>query len=276
MLQRIKKAFAILIIIVLLPYIITIFINGKKVESGKETDGMNALLRDHCISVLAKEVSEDYEEEMLKVQAILVRTTVYKEVEEKGEEIVKQEKFGYVGDIEDSWYRKLKDVWQETEGQVVMYGEKLALVPFHQVSNGKTRVGSEVLGSEEYPYLKMKECPKDVEAERQMESKFIEVKGAKVTAYDSAGYALTVSVGEETISGESFRDTYGLASSCFELQEFEANTRALTKGVGHGLGLSQYTANEMAKEGKKYKEILAYFFEGTEVKEVAEILWNVE
>ena len=59
-------------------------------------------------------------------------------------------------------------------------------------------------------------------------------------------------------------------------QDFEANTRALTKGVGHGLGLSQHTANEMAKEGKNYKEILAYFFEGTEVKEVAEILWNVE
>lgn len=276
MLQRIKKAFAILIIIVLLPYIITIFINGKKVESSKETDGMNALLRDHCISVLAKEVSEDYEDEMLKVQAVLVRTTVYKEVEEKGEEIVNQDNFGYVGDIEDSWYRKLKDVWEATEGQVVMYGEKLALVPFHQVSNGKTRVGSEVLGSEDYPYLQMKECPKDVEAEKQMESKFIEVKGAKVTVYDSAGYALTVTVGEETVSGESFRDTYGLASSCFELQEFEANTRVLTKGVGHGLGLSQYTANEMAKEGKNYKEILAYFFEGTEVKEVAEILWNVE
>ena len=276
MLQRIKKAFAILIIIVLLPYIITIFINGKKVESSEKTDGLDALLTDHCISILAKEVSSDYEDEMLKVQALLVRTTVYKEVQEKGESITEQEKFGYIGDIEQSWYRKLKSIWEETEGQVIMYDEQLALVPFHQVSNGKTRIGSEVLGSEDYPYLQMKECPKDVEAEKQMESKFIEVKGAKVTAYDSAGYALTVTVGEETVSGESFRDTYGLASSCFELQEFEANTRAVTKGLGHGLGLSQHTANEMAKEGKTYKEILAYFFEGTEVKEVAEILWNVE
>ena len=276
MLQRIKKAFAILIIIVLLPYIITIFINGKKVESGKETDGLDTLLTDHCISILAKEVSSDYEDEMLKVQALLVRTTVYKEVQEKGESITEQEKFGYIGDIEQSWYRKLKSIWEETEGQVIMYGEELALVPFHQVSNGKTRIGAEVLGSDDYPYLQMKECPKDVEAEKQMESKFIEVKGAKVTAYDSAGYALTVTVGEETVSGESFRDTYDLASSCFELQEFEANTRAVTKGLGHGLGLSQHTANEMAKEGKNYKEILAYFFEGTEVKEVAEILWNVE
>ena len=109
-----------------------------------------------------------------------------------------------------------------------------------------------------------------------MESKFIEVTNAKVVSYDSAGYALSVTVGEETCSGESFRETYGLASGCFELQSFANNTRVITKGVGHGLGLSQYTANEMAKEGKTYTEILQHFFKGTEIKEVAEILWKVE
>ena len=117
---------------------------------------------------------------------------------------------------------------------------------------------------------------KCLEADNQMESKFIKVTGATVESTDSAGYVLSVKVGKETVSGESFRDTYGLASSCFELQAFEEQTRVITKGVGHGLGLSQYTANEMAKEGKTYQEILQYFFEGTEIREVAEILWNVE
>ena len=276
MLQKIKKCIAILIIIVLLPYIITVFMNGKGVDTEKEISGPDALVKAHCIGVLAREVSQDYEEEMLKTQALLVRTTVYKEVQEKGKAILEEEGFGDVTDIESSWYRKLETIWEETEGQVIMYGDSLALVPFHQVSSGKTRIGAEVLGSEDYPYLKMRECPKDVEADNQMTSKFIDVKGAKVATVDSAGYALTVSVGEETVSAESFRDTYGLASGCFELQEFEANTRVITKGVGHGLGLSQYTANEMAKEGKTYKEILQYFFEGTEIKEVAEIFWNVE
>ena len=276
MFRKIKKIFSVIIILVLFPYIITVFTNGKEVNSSKETDKKDALLKEHCIGLLAKEVTAAYEEEMLKVQAILVRTTVYKEVEELGKEILNQEGFGKVDDIDASWYKKLENIWEETEGEVVMYQDKLALVPYHQVSNGKTRIGSEVLGSEDYPYLQMKECPKDVEADNQMESKFINVKGAKVEAYDSAGYALNVTVGDEKINGESFRDTYGLASSCFELQEFENNTRVVTKGVGHGLGLSQYTANEMAKEGKNYKEILQFFFEGTEVKEVAEILWNVE
>lgn len=276
MLQKFKKVLAIITIIVLLPYIFTVFMNGRRTGKEEEVDAKEALLKQHCIGVLAKEVSSDYEDEMLKVQALLVRTTIYKQVEELGEDITKQEDFGKIEEIEKSWYRKLEQIWDDTEGQVIMYEGKLALVPFHQVSNGKTRNGEEVLGSQDYPYLKMKECPKDVEAVNQMESKFIEVKGAKVEKYDEAGYALHVKVGEETCTGESFRDTYQLASSCFELQEFEKNTRVITKGVGHGLGLSQYTANEMAKEGKGYKEILQYFFEGTEIKEVAEILWKIE
>ena len=121
------------------------------------------------------------------------------------------------------------------------------------------------------------------EADGQMESKLIKVAGAQITSQDSAGYVTGVKVGEETLNGETFRDTYGLLSSCFELQEFEGKMRVTTKGIGHGLGMSQNTANEMAKEGyifkaegKKYNEILQYFYEGTEMKEVAEILLNVE
>ena len=270
MLRKMKKGISILLIVILLPYIITIFMNGKSVEKQEEKDAREELLKQHCIGILAKEVSPEYEEEMIKAQAVIVRTTVYQQIKEM------DENFEDISDIEKSWYKKLEKLWDATKGQVVLYQGELALVPFHQVSNGKTRSGEEVLGSDKYPYLKIKECPKDVEAYNQMESKFIEVKNAKVTQYDSAGYALTVKIGEESCKGEQFRDTYHLASSCFELQTFENNTRAITKGVGHGLGLSQFTANEMAKEGKNYKEILQYFFEGTEIREVAEILWDTE
>lgn len=274
--NRLKKTAAVLIIIILLPYIITIFINGGSMKTDEETSKFQLLLKDYCIRVLAAEVSSDYEEEMLKTQAVLVRTTVYKEVEELGKAILEKEDFYSDIKIDTRWYQTLENAWDETKGEVVMYGETLALVPFHQLSNGKTRNGKEVLGGEDYPYLQIKECPADVEAENQMESQFIAAENVKVDAYDSAGYALTVSVGEESCSGESFRDAYRLASSCFEVQAFEGRTRVITKGVGHGLGLSQYTANEMAKEGKTYQEILQFFFEGTQIREVAEILWSVE
>ena len=276
MLQRLKKIAAISIIAVLLPYIITIFINGASVESYGKKDEKEELLKDYCISILSKEVSSDYEDEMLKVQAILVRTSVYKEIGEQGEAIFAQEGFGDVSDIDASWYKKLEQIWDATEGQVVVYNGELALVPFHQVSNGKTRDAKEVLGSEAYPYLQIVECPKDVEAENQMESKFISATGVVIEKIDSAGYVMSVKVGEEVCSGENFREVYGLASGSFEVQAFEGKTRIITKGVGHGLGLSQHTANEMAKEGKTYKEILQTFYNGTEILEVAEILWNIE
>ena len=276
MLQRLKKIAAISIIAVLLPYIITIFINGASVESYGKKDEKEELLKDYCISILSKEVSSDYEDEMLKVQAILVRTSVYKEIGEQGEAIFAQEGFGDVSDIDASWYKKLEQIWDATEGQVVVYKGELALVPFHQVSNGKTRDAKEVLGSEAYPYLQIVECPKDVEAENQMESKFISATGVVIEKIDSAGYVMSVKVGEEVCSGENFREVYGLASGSFEVQAFEGKTRIITKGVGHGLGLSQHTANEMAKEGKTYKEILQTFYNGTEILEVAEILWNIE
>ena len=275
MFQKIKKIISLILIFVLLPYIITLFINGKEVGE-EEKDGPNALLKAHCIRVLSQEVSSNYEEEMIKAQAIIVRTTIYKEVEEKGSSILQEEGFGDISELEDSWYRKLEKIWDETEGQVLLYGDGLAYVPFHHVSNGKTRLGSEVLGSGDYPYLQMKECPLDVEADAQMRSCFIDVVGAKVSKVDSAGYALEVTVGEEVVSAEQFRNTYGLVSSCFDLQVFTENTRVITRGIGHGLGLSQHTANEMAKQGKTYQEILQFFFEGTTLREVAEIFWNAE
>lgn len=115
------------------PYIVTVFANGKSVNNNEEIDKRDALLKEHCIGLLAKEVSADYEEEMLKVQALLVRTTVYKEVEELGEQILEQEGFGNIGNIETSWYKKLENIWDETEGEVIMYQDNLALVPFHHV-----------------------------------------------------------------------------------------------------------------------------------------------
>ena len=265
MLQKLKKIGAILIIIILLPYIITIFINGENIESVE-----NSALDEYCIGILAKEVSSDYEDEMLKAQAVIVRTTVYSEIKELDKSLFVKP------DIDSSWYKKLKEIWKETEGQVLLYNNELALLPFHQLSNGKTRNGQEVLESDAYPYLQVRDCSKDVGSDSHMQTKVIDVAGVQILSKDSAGYVTAVQIGEEKCSGDEFRNTYELASSCFELQEFDGKTRAVTKGVGHGLGLSQYTANEMAKEGKSYKDILQFFYEGTEMKEVAEILWDTE
>ena len=82
------------------------------------------------------------------------------------------------------------------------------------------------------------------------------------------GYVLKIRVGDKEMSGEEFRNKYHLASSCFTLQPYNGKLRVTTRGAGHGIGMSQYTANEMAKKKQGYrKNIKNIFFEGTDIKE---------
>lgn len=290
--NRLKKIGCYLIIIVLLPYIVTVFMNGPAIPTDttvdttyvkvkKDDTELELPLEEYCIGRMAKEIPADYEEETLKAQAVIVRTSVYKSIKEGGTQVVLEDDFWTEEEMRQQWgssysghYRKMQNAWNDTEGQVVMYGENLANTPFTRLTNGNTRDGKEVLGSEDYPYLKIKDCPLDIEAAEQIQTVTVDDMDAEVTAMDTAGYVTSVRVGQETVNGEEFRQTYGLASSCFILQKYDGKLRITTRGVGHGLGLSQYTAHEMAKEGKDVSEILQYFFEGTEIKEVAEIVTN--
>lgn len=291
--QKLKKIGCYIIIIVLLPYVVTVFLNGPSIETAAPADEMEVMVKqgekeiqlpldEYGIGRMAKEIPASYEEEAIKVQAILVRTAVYKQLKEEGSEAVLADDFWTEKEMKEEWgsrkfseyYRKMENAWQETEGQVVMYGEELANTPFTRLTNGSTRDGKEVLGSEDYPYLKIKECPLDIESKDQIRTVTTEDMDAEIKETDTAGYVTSVREGEETMSGEEFREKYKLDSSCFILQKYDGKMRITTRGIGHGLGLSQYTANEMAKEEKTTEEILQYFFEGTEIREVAEIIRN--
>lgn len=290
MLWKLKRMGSYMIILLLLPYVITIFLNGPSQETSAEVKNVTVTveqngeeiamsLDDYGIGKLASEIPATYKEEALKAQAIVVRTTIYGQILESGSDTVFSDDFFSSKEMEKNWgekyranYRKIKKAWDETEGQVLIYNEKPAYVPFCRLTNGSTRDGKEVLGSEEYPYLKMRECPFDIESKEQIQTKTIDDMDAEVTETDSAGYVKTVRVGENQMSAEEFRTEYELDSSCFTLQHYDGNLRIVTRGVGHGLGMSQYTANRMAGNGGSFEDILKYFFEGTEIREVADIV----
>lgn len=277
--------------VMLFPYIVTVFLNGPSVLTGAkagkdyllvETDGVRVELpiETYAVGILAREIPVTYEKETLEAQAVLLRTKLYKQITEEGKESIFHEKYLKDDEMRKLWGRAkyedyrgtLEDVWRSTEGQVLTYDGLLIRTPFHQVSNGKTRSGNEVFGGEGYPYLQIKECPKDAESMNQLQTFLIEKADYEILAADSAGYVTQIRVGDKTMTGEEFREKNGLASASFTLQEYEDKIRVTTRGAGHGLGLSQYMANAMAKEGKTHEEILLYFFTGTEIKEVAEIV----
>lgn len=310
-----KEIISIIIIILLLPYVVSVFVNGKNKDSNVnstmetsrniEEKTVKVLVKnnvveiswnDYLLGILAKEMPAEYEQEALKAQLILIRTRLYKEVDEyleKGEnksDYVFQDAFWSHSDMKENWKNeshlaKIQKVLLETDNIVVKYDGKLANTPFHKCNNGSTRIGSEVLGTEEYPYLKAKECPDDVKAVNYMKSKTLsyEEVGAGVTFQDlqivnkdTAGYATTIKVGEVTYSGEEFRTDFELPSSCIAFQDYKGKLRITTQGVGHGLGMSQYTANVFAKKGKSMEEIINYFFEGTTLEDGEDIFQKLE
>lgn len=83
---------------------------------------------------------------------------------------------------------------------------------------------------------------------------------------DGADYVLKIKIGNDMYTGEEFRTAFALPSSCFTLTELDEMIRIVTKGVGHGFGLSQHTAQALAQEGADYREILAYFYPGTKIE----------
>ncbi len=83
---------------------------------------------------------------------------------------------------------------------------------------------------------------------------------------DRAGYIAKVDIGGKTVSGERIRMAFLLNSSCFEWREEGDDVIIKTKGVGHGLGLCQYGANEAAKKGSDFIDILNYFFSGVVIE----------
>ena len=299
---KLKKIGCYILVIILLPYIVTVFLNGPMIVSKANVEEMkvkvqnessevtSVSLKDYGIGILAREIPASHEIEMLKAQAIMVRTKLYKSMQENGRDVVFSEEFWTQSEMQEAWegldfykyYNKLESAWQATESQVLMYEEKLIYTPFFSLSNGSTRDGEELLGKN-YPYLKIKECPLDIEETEQLQTITLDAKlhaknqkedgiGIEVISLDSAGYVLKVRVGEEEINGEEFRKNYNLASSCFSVQEYEGKIRITTRGVGHGIGLSQNTGNKMAENGATAKEILEYFYEGAAIREIADVV----
>lgn len=317
--QKLKSAAAFLVIIILLPYIISVFVNGAdaaagegsvfyvkvKVPDTEEADGIAEIGWTDCLAgILAKEVPEDFGEEAMKAQAVVIRTQIYRELESSGDKILTLERMT-LEEMKKQWgqekaldyYNKYIRAVEQTDDTVLMYGDGYAWTPFHQSSSGMTRSAAEVMGTEEFPYVAVRECPDDKEADNEIQVftfSYEEIQAAcrdflvaaddgeqaekgytfadfEIQEYDSAGYVSRLRIGDTVCTGDQFRDALELPSSCFsfsELREGKAGSgiKITTAGNGHGLGMSLWTAEKMDEDGSTYEEILSFFFEGTELR----------
>lgn len=185
--QKLKSAGAFLTILLLLPYVVTVFVNGIDVLGMSQEPCVQAETEDqdgektvrtvpwteYMMGILGKTMPASYEKEALKAQAVVLRTMLYQQA---AQDVVFKEAYLTPEELKKKWgaenfenyYKKLREVLDETETQVLFYQDSYAWVPYHQSSNGKTRSGKEVIGGDTYPYLATRECLEDVKAEDEM------------------------------------------------------------------------------------------------------------
>ncbi len=75
-------------------------------------------------------------------------------------------------------------------------------------------------------------------------------------------------IGGIEIKGTQVRTLFGLRSANFTVEFSNGQVLFHVKGYGHGVGMSQYGANCLAKEGKTYQEILQHYYTGIEFTEM--------
>lgn len=290
--EKIKMILCLCLIIAGLPILMTLVFQGDEIlldtdskeiqhksSHPDEEEKMAAL-----VSILARDIPVTYEEEAIRAQAVIVRTNYeyalsQGKAPETGLSVAEQTKL-FGNENYNRYYQKLENCLIDTEGEVLTYqGQEIEALYF-AVSAEKTR-GTEL------PYLKSAESIWDITSEDFLKVEFYDagelvdtcnqafpeagltaedwVNTLVVTEREESGYVKTIQVGNSSVSGEEFRKAFSLNSACFYIREIDGRVRIVTKGLGHGYGLSIYGANEMAKEGKTYQEILSYYYSGIEI-----------
>lgn len=308
--EKITIYFAALVMVLFIPYLVTVLIAGTTkrdtasldlVNSGKvirvEQEGEYQVydLEEYLVGILAAQISPDYQLETIKAQAVIARTCLYKETEgyEQADAAALTQTYLTEEERKELWGEKRYDEYNkimeqavlDTLGQTIRYEGAYIDAMYHSVSIGRTVSALELCGND-VPYLQAVDSPQDVEAKDYMQVLLLtpEELGEKfgvtltmdnaaqalcVTQSTENGYVTELQVGEGSCTGEEAAKILGITSTNFYIEALpESGTvRIVVLGKGHGMGLSQYGANCLAKAGKTYDEILKYYYTGVTVGE---------
>lgn len=305
-----KKFIFNLIIILILPVVITFFATlvSSKLQFGMEsvsvqehlmgktvlveTKGLykNVDVEEYVLGAMAEVIPPDYDLEALKVQAILIRTNILKEMEEQNTANSEDLSYHYSSaeEREALWgkqnYRRNEGRFEQavstTSGQVIYYKNELIMALYHEVSIGKTASGKEVL-AEEIPYLQSVESSQDVEAknymnmivvtkEQYMNKLGLEDKDAEmdISIEESSenGFVQKLRAGNNVYTGKEAMDLFELPSMNFYVEKVEEGVRFVCLGKGDCLGVSMYGANYMAQQNSTYEEIISHYYKDIHIE----------
>lgn len=261
--------------------------SGYYVTCERATGMLQVPMEDYLISTVALVMGPEEPKEAMRALAVLLRTQVVYESERDGECFVKNFKMPEElkeewGEQADAYMELYRSAVTDTAGIVMTWQGEIMQTAYHKVSAGNTRNGEDMLGGL-FPYLEPVACEGDLMSPQYRsritysKADFFEklrvlLGNADMTSAeviiderDEADYIVSLTVRAENaqdaqIGGETFRLALGLPSSNFTMEEDGDSVIFLCKGVGHGFGMSIYTAGLLAEEGKDFMEIIRYFY----------------
>lgn len=195
-----------------------------------------------------------------------------------------KKKWGYLPEDEE---QKLRSAVEDTNGETMFYDGEPILAVFHASSAGLTRTSGDVWSGGDKPYLQPVTSPENADNTPNYYSRVTftinEYRDKLQSAFpkanisgdpydwlsgeerDSAGSIVTAYVGGIKTQGSRIRSALGLRSACFTWEMADGKVSFYVTGYGHGVGLSQYGANQMARDGADYREILTHYYTGVSI-----------
>lgn len=188
----------------------------------------------------------------------------------------------------DTYFNKIKSAVDSVSGQVIKDNDDIIVCAYHAISSGNTENSLDAFSSEK-PYLTPVPSPGDLLAPGYMTVKeftkdeFVEILKSNFkditlpsdpasyigqSIKTDSGMVKTIKIGSIDIKGSEIRNAFSLRSANFDLEFKDDKFIFTVKGYGHGVGMSQYGANYMAKQGADYKQILNWYYKGTTVEKL--------
>jgi stage II sporulation protein D len=255
----------------------------------RQNDGITAInkvdLEQYLYSVVGAEAVSSWPIEALKAQAVAARSyALYKrKTGSNGIYDVDTTIGTQVYKGLDSEYTTTHQAVDSTLGQIMTYNNQVILAAFHSSSGGYTENVEDVWTSP-LPYLRgvVDYDQKSPVFEWQQVIPVSKIQSlvagvGKITGFQPAemtprGRVVTMKVtgdlGSTTVSGNDLRKALDLRSTLFRVSTDGSNLHVQGRGFGHGLGLSQWGAYYLAKQGVNYHQILAHYYQTANLSRV--------
>ena len=262
--------------------------DNKTYVNVKRSSGTITLeLEEYIIGVVGSEMPASFHIEALKAQAVVARTYALNAIS-KGKTLTDNsstQQYKNNNELKEMWkgsfdtyYKKIKNAVDSTKGEYLTYNGKYIDAVYHSTSNGKTEDAKNVWGNS-IPYLVSVESSYDnlnPSYEKTIEVSYTDFSDKlklefnsdtviKLNGITEGNRVSYIQIGEKVLTGVEFRNLLGLRSADFDIEKKEGSLLITTYGYGHGVGMSQYGANGMAKNGSNYQQILFHYYNGVKL-----------